>query len=98
MNLYEMQYCDDRIEDILRDLRKSNSKYSAYCQTDGELFARIKNILAKKEGGFISNEEQKRITELMEQQEHAEAIVFRELYRRGYLDHMKLCMSLIKMN
>ena len=56
MNLYEMQYCDDRIEDILRDLRKSNSKYSAYCQTDGELFARIKNILAKKEGGFIFQE------------------------------------------
>ena len=55
MNLHEMQYCDDRIEDILRDLRKSNAKYSAYCQTDGELFARVKNIIEKRNIEKVSN-------------------------------------------
>ena len=93
MNLHEMQYCDDRIEDILRDLRKSNSKYSAYCQTDGELFARIKNIITKQGGIFISDSERERITELMEQQEHIQSIVCREIYRQGFLDHLRLIMA-----
>ena len=96
MKLCEMQYCDDRIEEILRTLRKSNSKYSAYCKTDGELFARIKNIIDSKGEIFISDAERDRIAELMEQQQHIMPIEQRELYRQGYLDHMRLTMSLVK--
>ena len=96
MKLYEMQYCDDRIEERLRDLRKSNSNYSAYCKTEDELFCRIKEIISKREGVFITDAERERITELMERQQHIDPIVYRELYRQGYLDHMKLAMSLVK--
>ena len=96
MKLYEMQYCDDRIEEILRDLRKSNSNYSAYCKTEDELFFRIKEIISKREGVFITDAERERITDLIEQQHHIDPIVYRELYRQGYLDHMKLALSLVK--
>ena len=96
MKLCEMQYCDDRIEEILRELRKNNSNYSAYCKTDGELFARIKNIIDSKGEIFICDAERDRIAELMEQQQHVFSIEQRELYRQGYLDHMRLTMSLVK--
>lgn len=96
MKLCEMQYCDDRIEDILRELRKNNSHYSEASKNEGELFARIKNIVGSKGEIFVSVAERDRITELMEQEEHVLPIIKRELYRQGYLDCMRLAASLIK--
>ena len=96
MKPYEWQYFDDKIEEILRNLRKSNSRYSAATKNEGELHARIKNIINSQGEIFISEAERDRIRELMEQEMDITPIVQAELYRQGYLDHMRLAMSLIK--
>ena len=96
MTHYEMQYLEDKIEEVLRNLRKSNSRYSAAAKNEGELYARIKNIIDSKGEIFISDAERDRIRELMEQEDDILPIVQAELYRQGYLDHMRLAMSLIK--
>ena len=96
MTLYEMQYLDDKIDEVLRGLRKSNSRYSAASRNEGELHARIKNIIDSQGEIFISDAEHDRIRELMEQEGDIAPIIQRELYRQGYLDHMRLTMSLVK--
>ena len=96
MKLYEIEYLDEKREEIMRNLRKKNANYSEYCKSEGELFARIKNIMASKGDIFISDQEKERITELMEQEEHVSPIKEREIYRQGYLDCLRLVVSLGK--
>ena len=94
MNLYESEYLENKVEEVLRGLRRNNKRYSAAAETEGELYQRIKRITEIRGEVILLEAERQRINQLLEQWDEVTPIVHAELYRRGYLDCLKLVVSL----
>ncbi len=63
----EYEYLETKVEEALRHLRKTNKRYSAAAETEGELYRRIKRITETKGDILLLETERNRIDELLEQ-------------------------------
>lgn len=94
MKSSEYDYLETKVEDTLRLLRRTNKRYSAASETEGELYRRVKRITETNGDVVLLEEERHRINSLLEQWVDIMPTVYAELYRRGYLDCLKLVVSL----
>jgi len=90
----EYEYLETKVDEALRHLRKTNKRYSAASETEGELYRRIKRITETKGDIVLLEAERKRIDELLEQWVEVTPTIHAELYRQGYLDCLRLVVSL----
>lgn len=90
----EYEYLECKVEDALRHLRKTNKRYSAAAETEGELYSRIKRLTETGDNSLLLQSERKRLAELLEQWVDVTPTVHAELYRQGYLDCLRLVVSL----
>ena len=94
MKSSEYDYLETKVEDTLRILRRTNKRYSAAAETEGELYRRVKRITETNGDVVLLKDERKRIDFLLEQWQDILPTVYAELYRQGYLDCLKLVVSL----
>ena len=94
MKSNEYDYLETKVEDTLRILRRTNKRYSAAAETEGELYRRIKRITETNGDAVLLRSERERIDFLLEQWADIIPTVYAELYRRGYLDCLRLVVSL----
>ena len=90
----ELDYLETKVEDTLRILRRTNKRYSAAAETEGELYSRIKRLTERNGEVVLLQSERERINLLLEQWVDIIPTVYAELYRRGYLDCLRLVVSL----
>ena len=90
----EYQYLESKVEDTLRNLRKTNRRYHAAAETEGELYRRIKRLTEANDNTLMLQSERSRIDELLEQWTEITPTVYAALYRQGYLDCLKMIVSL----
>ncbi len=94
MKSSEYDYLETKVEDTLRILRRTSKRYSAAAETEGELYRRIKRITETNGDVLLLQAERKRIDFLLEQWSDIMPTVYAELYRQGYLDCLRLVVSL----
>ena len=94
MKSSELDYLETKVEDTLRLLRRTNKRYFEASETEGELYRRVKRITETNGDVVLLEDERKRINSLLEQWADIMPTVYAELYRQGYLDCLKLVVSL----
>lgn len=94
MKSSELDYLETKVEDTLHILRRTNKRYSAAAETEGELYRRIKRITETNGDVLLLQTERSRIDFLLAQWQDILPTVYAELYRQGYLDCLRLIVSL----
>ena len=90
MNLDVSDFLDSRIEEIVRNLRETNSEYALAAEKNKELIMHIDPIIHHEDPITISAEDCMDFREFFENDFTCAAILQSELYRQGYRDCVEL--------
>jgi len=93
MNLYVSDFLDGRIDDIMKDLRKTDGEYANAMEKTKDLYSNIESIIKSKKEILITGKDCSSFEELLDQEFTRTAIMQQKLYKQGYLD----CVNLMKM-
>ena len=84
MSLYVSDFLDGRIEDIVQNLRKTNSEYAFAVEKSRILYNKIDSVINNCED----------LKDFLDSEFTKAALTQQELYKRGYLDCIKLLRML----
>lgn len=90
MSLYVSDFLDGRIEDIMQNLKKTNSEYALATEKSKALMENIDSIIHHEREITISAGDCMDFREFLEHEFTRTAIMQQELYAQGYLDCVKL--------
>ena len=93
MSLYVSDFLDGRIDDIMQDLRNTDSEYALSLEKSRHLHNDVEPILNSKKELLITEGDCLKFRELLEQEFTMTAIMQQEIYKKGYLD----CVKVLKM-
>ena len=88
------KFIESRIEEISQALRKGNGRYALAAESSKLLYDSLEPIVQNEGDISISAGDCLNFREYFEQEFGATAIMQKELYRQGYLDCVKLLVTL----
>ena len=88
------KFIESRIEEISQALRKGNGRYALAAESSKLLYDSLEPIVQNEGDISISAGDCLIFREYFEQEFEATAIMQKELYRQGYLDCVKLLVTL----
>ena len=94
MKILIRNFCDDRIDDLLRKLPASNAEYAVAEEKRMELYAALEPIFRAKGDITLSAPGCENFREYLDREASAAGIANDALYRQGYLDCVRLLRTL----